>query len=48
MSVRWARSPRTVPIPGFRSVAQVEENARALERGPLSEAQLSEVAELLQ
>ncbi|MFE7351727.1 aldo/keto reductase [Streptomyces sp. NPDC057543] len=44
----WARSPRTVPIPGFRSVAQAEENAMALQRGPLSKAQLSEVAELLQ
>ncbi|MFI5634332.1 aldo/keto reductase [Streptomyces sp. NPDC051664] len=44
----WARSPRTVPIPGFRSVVQAEENARALQRGPLTKAQLSEVAELLQ
>jgi len=25
----WARSPRTVPIPGFRTVAQAEENAGA-------------------
>ncbi|WP_074060696.1 aldo/keto reductase [Rhizobium etli] len=32
----WARSPRTLPIPGFRTVAQVEENAGALEKGPLS------------
>ena len=31
----WARSPRTLPIPGFRTVAQVEENAGALEKGPL-------------
>ena len=27
----WARSPRTVPIPGFRSVAQAEQNAGAME-----------------
>ncbi len=32
----WARSPNTLPIPGFRTVKQVEENAGALEKGPLS------------
>ena len=39
----WARSPRTVPIPGFRSVAQAEENAGAIAKGPLTAAQLTEV-----
>jgi aryl-alcohol dehydrogenase-like predicted oxidoreductase len=29
----WAASPRTVPIPGFKTVAQVEENCGALEKG---------------
>ncbi|MFI8092583.1 aldo/keto reductase [Streptomyces sp. NPDC086080] len=43
----WARSPRTVPIPGFRSVAQAEENAGALEKGPLSDAQMAEVGRVL-
>ncbi|MDU0303803.1 aldo/keto reductase [Streptomyces sp. PAL114] len=43
----WARSPRTVPIPGFRSVAQAEENAGALEKGPLSAAELAEVERVL-
>ncbi|MEU6504824.1 aldo/keto reductase [Streptomyces sp. NPDC046942] len=43
----WARSPRTVPIPGFRSVAQAEENAGALAKGPLTAGQLSEVERLL-
>ncbi|MEU2774199.1 aldo/keto reductase [Streptomyces sp. NPDC007162] len=43
----WARSPRTVPIPGFRSVAQAEENAGALAKGPLTEAQLAEIDRLL-
>ncbi|PPS68973.1 MULTISPECIES: aldo/keto reductase [Streptomyces] len=43
----WARSTRTVPIPGFRSVAQAEENAGALEKGALTEAQLAEVDRLL-
>ncbi len=31
----WARSNRTLPIPGFRTVAQVEENVGALQKGPL-------------
>jgi aryl-alcohol dehydrogenase-like predicted oxidoreductase len=43
----WARSPRTVPIPGFRSVAQAEENAGALEKGPLTGDQLAEVERIL-
>lgn len=43
----WARSPRTVPIPGFRSVAQAEENAGAMEKGPLSAGQLIEVERIL-
>lgn len=43
----WARSPRTVPIPGFRSVAQAEENAGALEKGALTGAQVAEVDRLL-
>ncbi|TCO26266.1 aryl-alcohol dehydrogenase-like predicted oxidoreductase [Kribbella steppae] len=43
----WARSPRTVPIPGFRTVAQAEENARAMEFGPLRDDQMAEIATLL-
>ncbi|WDV51268.1 aldo/keto reductase [Streptomyces coeruleorubidus] len=43
----WARSSRTIPIPGFRSVAQAEENAAALEKGALTGAQLAEVDRLL-
>ncbi|MEU8790322.1 aldo/keto reductase [Streptomyces sp. NPDC048643] len=43
----WARSPRTVPIPGFRSVAQAEENAGAIARGPLTAAQMAEVDQVL-
>ncbi|MEU7997281.1 aldo/keto reductase [Micromonospora sp. NPDC049060] len=39
----WARSDRTVPIPGCRTVAQVEENAGALRRGPLPADQFAEV-----
>ena len=43
----WARSPRTIPIPGFRTVAQAEENARAMEFGPLRDDQMAEIATLL-
>jgi aryl-alcohol dehydrogenase-like predicted oxidoreductase len=31
----WARSPAAIPIPGFRTAAQVEENAGAMAFGPL-------------
>jgi aryl-alcohol dehydrogenase-like predicted oxidoreductase len=43
----WARSPRAVPIPGFKTVRQVEENARAMELGPLRQDQMEEIAALL-
>jgi aryl-alcohol dehydrogenase-like predicted oxidoreductase len=43
----WARHPRAIPLPGFRNVAQVEENASALERGPLSERNYLEVQRAL-
>jgi aryl-alcohol dehydrogenase-like predicted oxidoreductase len=32
-----------VPIPGFKSVKQVQENAGALQFGPLTEAQVKEI-----
>jgi aryl-alcohol dehydrogenase-like predicted oxidoreductase len=44
----WGRSGRTIPIPGFRTVAQVEENAGALRFGPLSAEQMNEIAGLLE
>ncbi len=44
----WARSPTTIPIPGFKSVTQVKENAGALEKGPLSQAQVEEIDTLLE
>ena len=43
----WARSGRTIPIPGFRSVRQVEENARAMAFGPLSSQPMREIDRLL-
>lgn len=43
----WARSACTVPIPGIRTVAQVEENVGAIDFGPLTADQMSEIAALL-
>lgn len=43
----WAYSPNMIPIPGFKSVAQVEDNAAALEKGPLSPEQMAEVDRIL-
>ncbi len=43
----WARSDKTIPIPGFKTVAQIEENAAALEHGPLTQEQMSEINTLL-
>lgn len=43
----WARSDRTIPIPGFRDVAQARENAGALALGPLRSEQLAEIAGVL-
>lgn len=39
----WARGDQVVPIPGFKTVAQVEENARAMEFGPLSPEQMTQI-----
>ena len=43
----WARSPVTVPIPGFRMVSQVVENARAMEFGPLTPVQMDAIDRML-
>jgi aryl-alcohol dehydrogenase-like predicted oxidoreductase len=39
----WARSGRTIPIPGFKNERQVEENAGALAFGPLTPTQMAEI-----
>jgi aryl-alcohol dehydrogenase-like predicted oxidoreductase len=39
----WALDERMVPIPGFKSVQQVMENAGAMQFGPLTESQVEEV-----
>ena len=39
----WALDERMVPIPGFKSVQQVKDNAGALEFGPLTNSQVEEI-----
>ncbi len=39
----WAKSPNMIPIPGFRLPSQVEQNARAMEFGPLTSDQMAEI-----
>ncbi len=39
----WAKSPCTIPIPGFRTAEQVRENIGALEFGPLTSEQMAEI-----
>ena len=43
----WARSEQTLPIPGFRTVAQVEENCGAMKFGALTAEQMNEIETLL-
>jgi aryl-alcohol dehydrogenase-like predicted oxidoreductase len=44
----WARSTATIPIPGFRNVAQVKENAAAMQFGPLTTEQMLAIDNLLE
>jgi aryl-alcohol dehydrogenase-like predicted oxidoreductase len=44
----WARSGKTVPIPGFKTAKQVKENASALDYGPLTNGQMLEIQKILQ
>jgi aryl-alcohol dehydrogenase-like predicted oxidoreductase len=43
----WGKSDITIPIPGFRTVKQITENARAMDFGPLTSEQVSEIDSLL-
>jgi aryl-alcohol dehydrogenase-like predicted oxidoreductase len=36
-----------IPIPGFKTIKQVEENAKAMELGPLSQNQMNEIDQIL-
>ncbi len=44
----WGRSEQTIPIPGFRTVAQVEDNCGALQFGPLTNEQMQAVDQILE
>lgn len=39
----WGKSNVTIPIPGFKTAKQVEENAKAMEFGPLTPEQIHEI-----
>jgi aryl-alcohol dehydrogenase-like predicted oxidoreductase len=43
----WGRNEKTIPIPGIRTVAQAQENAGAMEFGPLNSDQMREIEALL-
>lgn len=42
----WTRSDRTIPIPGFKTVAHVKENIQAMEFGLLSSEQMKKIDEI--
>ena len=44
----WARNEHTIPIPGFKTVAQVEENVGAIAFGKLSDQQMSDIEGILE
>lgn len=44
----WARSEKTIPIPGFKNTQQAEENAKAMQFGSLTRDQMTAIAELLE
>lgn len=43
----WGKSKGTIPIPGFKTVKQVEENAKAMDFGPLTQDQMNEIDRIL-
>jgi aryl-alcohol dehydrogenase-like predicted oxidoreductase len=44
----WGLDARMVPIPGFKSVQQVQENAGAMQFGPLTEVQVKEIQSIVE
>jgi aryl-alcohol dehydrogenase-like predicted oxidoreductase len=44
----WTRSEKTLPIPGFRTLAQVEENCGALDFGLLTPEQMRQIDAILE
>lgn len=43
----WGKSNVTIPIPGFKTVKQIEENIKAMDFGPLTSEQMKEIDRLL-
>ncbi|GLV53340.1 aldo/keto reductase [Dictyobacter sp. S3.2.2.5] len=43
----WAFNKQCIPIPGFKTVQQVEENVAAMQYGPLSQHQMNQIEEIL-
>ena len=43
----WALDPRMIPIPGFKTVEQVQENAGAMEFGPLGDDAVRRVHQIV-
>jgi len=42
----WAQSDCTVPIPGFRTVAQVKESVKAMGFGPLAGEEVNKIEQI--
>ena len=47
LSWLWAKSEKTIPIPGFRNADQVLENTCAAQKGPLHSEQMSAIDDLV-
>ena len=43
----WARYQRSIPIPGFRTFEQVQENIEAIQYGPLTDDQMNQLNSVL-
>ena len=43
----WGRSETTIPIPGIRTVKQAQENAQAMQFGPLTQEQMKIIDDIL-
>jgi aryl-alcohol dehydrogenase-like predicted oxidoreductase len=44
----WAKSPSTLPIPGFRSAKHADDTITALEFGPLPEATMAAIERVIE
>ena len=43
----WTRYQRSIPIPGFRTFEQVQENIEAIQYGPLTDDQMNQINSIL-